>query len=114
MSRRRIAWAWHVARICPTHEGLRFRVSRVGDEAPAPPLYLLPLSHPAYRESFELLLNEMTGGSVVEVESDDAWRVTRVSLSRESPPEPALVEPDRPKPRSGGAAAALEFTDYGC
>jgi hypothetical protein len=83
----RLSFAWEVARINPSADGLTFHVRRVGDTLMAPYVYTLPRSHGAFGETFELLLASITRGLVVEVSAKDEpdelgyLTVTSVSLN---------------------------------
>jgi hypothetical protein len=84
---RRLAFAWEVAQLSPSDDGLTFRVRRVGDTLHAPYSYRLPRSHGAFEETFELLLASIKRGLVVEVTAEDEpdelghLAVTSVSLN---------------------------------
>jgi hypothetical protein len=83
----RLAFAWEVAQISPRADGLAFRCRYVGTTLPAPDSYVLPRSHEAFVEAFELLREAVTRKLVVEVRTDDdpdedgSLTVTSISLN---------------------------------
>ena len=83
----RLAFAWEVDHISPRADGLAFRCQYVGTTLPARHSYVLPRSHGAYRESFNLLSKAVTLGLVIEITTEDepdengALTVTSVSLN---------------------------------
>jgi hypothetical protein len=83
----RLAFAWEVAQISSRADGLAFRCRYVGTTLPARHSYVLPRSHRAFREAFDLLREAVTRGLVVEVTTEDepdedgALTVESVSLN---------------------------------
>jgi hypothetical protein len=83
----RLAFAWEIAQISPRADGLAFRCRYVGTTLPARHSYVLPRSHGAFEETFELLREAVTRGLVVEVTTEDdpdedgALTVMSVSLN---------------------------------
>jgi hypothetical protein len=71
--------------LSPSEDGLTLRCRFIGTTQSAPYIHHLPRLHRGFRENFDLLLDAITHGLVVEVvtedEPDEAGRLTVESVS---------------------------------
>jgi hypothetical protein len=81
-----VSWAWEVAQIAQSIDGLTFRTRFIGDTQLTDRTYAVRRSHPGFREVFDPLRHALTRRLVVEVAAEDEpdefghMTVTSVSL----------------------------------
>jgi hypothetical protein len=108
---------WYEPEVSYLTDEIQFRVS--GRHGPITwRFYIIPRSHPKFREHSKILLEAIAKKSAVDVEMetndmrDPRQIVTSMSIFGSRPPsDPVPATPDRPNLLSGGAAAASEVTD---